>query len=471
MRLKGAVCLSVRIHRYIAVFLGMALAISLSSINPAYADALQLKYNFEKKIESSVASSSKPAPPAQRASYVQNLELGTSAFAISKNEEESIQFDFEKRRIRYLDHHTRSMRDVSLYPFLCKRDMMMQRQYLVRRQLEEMTQSFQTNISPFTLSCITGLPYPGNSNAEISVEEKDKTVVFSHKGRVVTTVTFSDTAVPESFANSYGKAILYELELHPTVRKQIADRKKVIEHLSYTVQLLKSGNSPAQTRTTTMQLLGTSRSADTVSAPNGYKLTFPTESPLCKFQEKLFFQTHPIELIESDKVIAEAQQLMAKQDYLDAFFCLMEFGMESNKDMGGALSVIQDQLSKEPVMLEMDKVLHAIGTPQQATDAFKELDLFKNQAPLKGYIMEVLKGNIALQYGLKADDLFLNGLNQNPLLAGVYVDLGTYYKMQERPDLAWDCFDLARQICPTHPTLIKVQRFEKILVDRHPEYF
>jgi len=461
-----------RIHRHVAVGLGVALAISLSFINGAYADVLQLKYKIEKEIENSAGSSSESAQPAQQTSYVQTFDLDRNAFEISRNEEQSAQFDFEKRRIRYLDHHTRTMRDVSLYPILCNRDMNMQRQYLIRKQLGDMKQSFQTNINPFTLSCITGLPYPENSDAEISVEDRDKTVVFSHKGRVITTVTFSDTPVPESFTNSYGKAILYELELHPMVRKRIADRKKVIEKLSYTVQLLGGEDSTStQTRTTTMQLLGTANGANNVSAPNKYKLTFSAESPLCKLQEKVFLRERPIELMESDKVIPEAQQLMAKKDFLDAFFCLMEFGMESSKDTRAAQSVIQGQLSKEPVMIEMDKVLHAVGTPQQATAAFKELDLIKKQAPLKGYIMEVLKGNIALQYGLRADDLFLKGLNQNPLLAGVYVDLGTYYKMQKRVDLAWDCFDLARQICPTHPTLNQVQRFEKMLVDRHPEYF
>jgi hypothetical protein len=175
--------------------------------------------------------------------------------------------------------------------------------------------------------------------------------------------------------------------------------------------------------------------------------------------------------LESDRVIAEAQQLMAKKDPLDAFCCLAEFGMESSKDTRAAQSMIQERLSKEPFMIEMDKILRAVDTPQQATAALKELDQMKKQAPLKGYIMEVSKGYLANHYGLKADDLFLNGLNQNPLLTGVYVDLGTYYKKEKRVDLAWDCFDLARQICPTHHTLNQVQCLEKMLVDRHPEYF
>jgi hypothetical protein len=267
----------------------VALAISLSFINSAYANVLQLKYKIERKIENSAGTSNKSVEPAQQTSCVQTLDLDRNAFAISPNEEKSTQFDFEKRRIRYLDHRAHTMRDVSLYLIVCNSDMTMQRNYLIRKQLGNMKQSFQTNVDPFTLSCITGLPYPDNSDAEISVEEKDKTVVFIHKGRVITTVTFSDTPLPESFANSYDKAVLYELELHPMVRKQIADRKKLIEKLSYTVQLLGGEDSSStQTRTTTMQLVGTAEGANSVSAPVNYKLTFSPESPSLNSRRRYF---------------------------------------------------------------------------------------------------------------------------------------------------------------------------------------
>ncbi|HEY9712990.1 MAG TPA: hypothetical protein V6C72_05950, partial [Chroococcales cyanobacterium] len=115
--------------------------------------------------------------------------------------------------------------------------------------------------------------------------------------------------------------------------------------------------------------------------------------------------------------------------------------------------------------------LHEARTEQEVGAALNEFDQIKKQAPLKGYVIEIFKGNVALHSNRKADEMFLKALSQNPLLTGTYVDLGTYYKSQKRVDLAWDCFDLARQICPDHPALGGVTQLEKMLVERHPEYF
>ncbi|MBX3073296.1 hypothetical protein KF728_14935 [Candidatus Obscuribacterales bacterium] len=444
---------------------------SLFLCGSAHADVLKLEYKIEKTIETEANHGKKTtALTTNHDSSNQTFLLDSNAFAISKNEDE-MQFQFADRRIRFLDHKTRTYRDVSIYPILVNRFAAMQRTYLIRKELTDLKQEFQSNIDSFTMSCITGLPFPKEENVELSSTEKDKTVTFRHNGRVVTTVTFSDTPIADAFCISYGKALLYELELHPLVRKQILERKMVIERLSYDVELRTAEDFKSrEKRSTTVQLIGTANDTGKILIPDGYKKAFSEDSPLHKLQETVFLPDHPIELPSQDKVVSDAQELIKKKETLDAFLCLLEFGIESNNATEPVRRMIKKLSQNESPISKMGK-LHEARTNQEIAEALEEFDQIKKQAPLKGYLIEVFKGNVASQSDMKADEMFLNALNQNPLLTGTYVDLAAYSNSRKRFVLAWDCYDLARQICPDHPTLNRVRFLEKSLADSYPEYF
>lgn len=435
------------------------------------ANGLELEYRIEQTIERNTGGSKTGTQITDRNLVNRTFILGKDAFAFWHNKDEATQVDFGQRRIRYLNHRNHTIRDVSLYPLLCNRDMTMQRHYMIRKELNELKRKFQTNVDSFTLSCMLRLPFPGTSGTDISCVESGKTLTFRHKGRLITTVTFRDQPISESLANSYGKAILYQMELHPVVWKRITERKMVIESLSYDLSMDDSNDPEShQTRRTTMQLLGIASNTSSIRAPETYKIAFSSDSPLYQQQRKVFLRDAPIELPESGKVISETQALIAMKQPLEAFLCLTEFGIEVGDDKPVAMRIIERNLKSEP-LIERVEELRAVSNTQEVESALEQLDQFKKKAPLRGYIIEVFKGGIAVRSEARADESFLNALEQNPFLTGTYVDLATYYKSRKRVDLAWDCFDLARQICPGHPILNGATRLERDLADRHPEYF
>ena len=71
----------------------------------------------------------------------------------------------------------------------------------------------------------------------------------------------------------------------------------------------------------------------------------------------------------------------------------------------------------------------------------------------------------------RAEILYREILARNPYLTGVYKDLGDLFASRFDMDRAWRCWDLARQLCPQHPRLVAVERFEAKLRAAHDEYF
>jgi len=71
----------------------------------------------------------------------------------------------------------------------------------------------------------------------------------------------------------------------------------------------------------------------------------------------------------------------------------------------------------------------------------------------------------------KARGLFLEVLAENPMIAGVWKDLGDLYYSGYDTGPAWRCWDLGRRISPGHPLFQEVGELESQMLADHPEYF
>ena len=71
----------------------------------------------------------------------------------------------------------------------------------------------------------------------------------------------------------------------------------------------------------------------------------------------------------------------------------------------------------------------------------------------------------------QAVDLFVGALEVNPYIAGVYKDLGDIHYRQYDMYTAWQCWDAARDLAPSHFMLGDIQKLEQHLETEYPEFF
>lgn len=62
-------------------------------------------------------------------------------------------------------------------------------------------------------------------------------------------------------------------------------------------------------------------------------------------------------------------------------------------------------------------------------------------------------------------------LTANPYIVGAWKDLGDLYFNEYNTRDAWRCWDLARELLPTHGLLKTVGEFEQNLLNTYPEFF
>lgn len=478
--------------RVAGVLLGLTLCVGTSVA--AQAEVMKFKYeavcNVEnlKPTEGSEASSAVPvemrdvgkresyqdsagkkksAAEPTNSKWEESVVLGTDQISCSKSDGESTQYDFKNKRIRILDSKTKTYVDVSLFPIIGFRDAEVQNRVLLSKILEKSGASLPKDMfDMFSISCDLGvMPPEGVAEPEITSVEKDKTIIFTHNGKTVTEVTFTDTPLSDSFSNTYGKAILYKCKLHPSIWKQIVARKKVIDKLSYS-----SPKLPGSVEHISLRLLSTGSDAGDVTIPEGFKRTFDAGSPLRSLQEKIVASEKPVVMPTRDGAIAEAKQFVKDKHYVDAFLSLIEYSLATGDGASDAMRAIRDEIGDNPTISRIATLL-APKSEEDAKEFLEEFDEIEKEVHKKGYVLEIFKGNLAQSIHEPADKMFLKALNANPLITGAYKDLGESYESQWQMDLAWDCFDMARKLCPDHPLLGSVNDMEKLLQDRHPEYF
>ncbi len=461
----------------------LGLTIAVGTCAAANADVIKMKYEVVSSVEQlkmpepdgassavpvevqDVGRKAKSEPTSTKAE--ETFVLGTNMLSSYKTENEETQYDFKNKRIRLVDNKTKTYVDVSLYPVIGFRDAEMQNRMLLSKVLEQSKVNIPAEMfDAFSISSDLGVMPPGDAKEpEIEIVEKDNTITFKHGGKTVTEVTFSDTALDDTFANTYGKAILYKCKIHPLVWKQIQARKKIIDKLSFAAPRL-----PGAIEHISLKLLSTTRDTSDIKIPDDYKRKFDSTSPLYTLQEKVILPNKPIVMPTKEAAVAEAKQLIKDKQYVDAFLTMIEYSLATGDGASDAIRTIREEIG-DNVTISRIATLLTPKTEEDAKEFLEEFDEIEKVVHKKGYVIEIFKGNLAQSINEPADKMFLKALHANPLITGAYKDLGESYESQWQMDLAWDCFDIARTLCPTHPLLKNVEDMERILQERHPEYF
>ena len=135
----------------------------------------------------------------------------------------------------------------------------------------------------------------------------------------------------------------------------------------------------------------------------------------------------------------------------------------------------KDQLAavKSDAAVQQFVGIAAAQTKGALTAALPILAELRASAGSKDYVLKIYEANYRSQLGQRDEPVALFGdvLAANPLLPGVYKDLGDLYFAQGDTSRAWRCWDSGRRLAPDVELFEAVKRFEQQMVRQHPEYF
>jgi hypothetical protein len=174
----------------------------------------------------------------------------------------------------------------------------------------------------------------------------------------------------------------------------------------------------------------------------------------------------------SQQILKEAETDMQQGRLFDAMLGWLEYGLTSGDQSGKAIRGNLEELGKNADCVELFGALEP-KTKEEAEKSVKTLAALRGKSQSRMHVLMIFEANT--RTGLKdpgeASKLFRAALKDAPHIAGAWKDLGDiYYGSYNMPN-AWRCWDAARQMAPQHPMLKDFDKFEQMLVTRHPEYF
>lgn len=172
------------------------------------------------------------------------------------------------------------------------------------------------------------------------------------------------------------------------------------------------------------------------------------------------------------KQLADAKRL-AEADHALAFLLS---GIETNLMFGGDFpSELMPLLAKVRAHPDIAAFTTAVSprSADEAKAALETLTRLQKVAAEKAYVLRIFHGNHSQNLGdseTAADD-YRAALIANPLITGLWKDYGMMLLSSYQAEAAWQCFDAARAIAPSHALVEDVDRLEARLLKDHPEYF
>lgn len=113
---------------------------------------------------------------------------------------------------------------------------------------------------------------------------------------------------------------------------------------------------------------------------------------------------------------------------------------------------------------------HLSGKDEEASAALRDLEEPAGEALP---VLSIFEGGVQRerQNFKEAQNLYVRALQGDPYLTGAWKDLGDLYYHEYECELAWQCWDTARHLCPHHKMLEDVNQLEKQLVIQCPGFF
>lgn len=460
----------------IATFASAIIFLGACGSNTAKAETLQLEFDTTTKTQPATpppvpgkkqeSTTKTNVEPSEKTLNGLKVRLNNQSFSIAADADHTEIYDFGKKLVLRLNNKEKSFDQNSLYSIAGFKEPEIHNRAMLREVLKK-TGVKENPFDPYDVSCELGLPFPDQpENPGIKVTADGNKVTYAHNGKVVVEADLGDD-VPSAYQPILEKYYIYNSNLHPFIRKDLLGRKKFLKHLHYDVNSMRAQVTVDQTL-----MSNAIAPEETIEVPSGFHRSFDSKSPLFSLQQKILTSGTAPALPTMDATFKAAKECLQNKQNVDAVFTMFEHNLMTGETDNEKNKEIFSVAMNDP---EVTTIWRAIEQPTSEEDAktkLSDLEKIDTKKYAKGYLIEIFKGNIitTLQKGSPPTN-FLAALKSNPLIVGVYKDLGTFYYSRFESGDAWDCFELARAIKPTHPMLKEVTEIEKGLEKRAPDLF
>ena len=174
----------------------------------------------------------------------------------------------------------------------------------------------------------------------------------------------------------------------------------------------------------------------------------------------------------AEALVAEGVAAAQAGRMLKAILAFLERTLVSGDDLPPEFSAHREAITADANVKAFLQALRPANA-EEARAAIATMSRLQLLVPRKAYALAMYKANFSTNLGepdAAAKD-FHAALAKNPLLTGVWKDLGfIHYNGYDAPG-AWRCWDAARRIAPQHGMLSQVTKLEAQMLAEHPEYF
>ena len=401
------------------------------------------------------------------------VALGGDYFLVEKDGAGTL-YDFKGKRILTQAAGKHEWTEISLFSDLGFRVMEYQNRVMLGRVLSAggiKDPSVARMGDPFELETLFCLRFP-NERGKPVVGLKKETLEngawsFRKDGKEVVLFKPSASAVPERFRAVFERWLVYACRVHPDIRREIV----ASGHVPQT--LLTHWKNTGEGDTSSLELKSVGESEGTVVMPAAEAATLSTaEGPLRELVDLSRDPKRRAEGPTTDSLKRFADEAMASGRVLDGFLALLEITFQNGGDIAADFRRYRERISQDEGckrffegMAQSDK-----ASCEHAVQVLRAID---RKQLKKDYIVDIHLADAlsTLGRGAEAETVFLSVLHRNPLLVGVWNDLGQQYYRGYEMGKAWLCWDTARAICPGHPMLKSITEMEGRFVADFPDFF
>ena len=418
-------------------------------------------------VDPAVETTGRGMPTAGRTSL--SVTLGAKTMIV-RSPDDTIVYDFERRRSVVLDPKTRTRVEYSLYAPVGFAVFELRNRNVIAQVLSKARSGKDVTVVPGNITTVTenehalGIQESPSQPLRVTTEPSD--TVYSSESRVLARVSNEGTPVAPEDARMFAQFVRHRIAVHPQVLAAVVESSRIPTRIVVT-----NLDPGPVSRTLTVTSIGPASEAP--PDLRAFRARVPADD------------TDPIDAILDRGANLTAQQLAAarqksEDDVAAAFrdgrvLDALLGSLERNSITGAGLPALT---AEQKATIQSDpptrRFLSIIGYTRK-DDLPGAIAVLDELRPLtsKTFIIDLTKANDLAMLGkrVEAQAMFIDVLNANPCLGGAYKDLGDALFGGWDVPRAWRSWDVGRRIAPRFPSYTAVDQFERSLSTGHPEYF
>lgn len=383
-------------------------------------------------------------------------------YARTESEKDATVYDFTARRVLRLDRKTEELSNDSLYATVGgRRYELDNRAFLsgVMQGAGVKNEATSLTRSEHELS----MRHPENKEPKIASKTAKGEQRFSH-GRSELMAWSSETIAAEpAERDAFIRFFRLKYGGHPDAVAALQKVNGIPKRIRITTGMVRE--------TTRIEIADVQRTPDAPYAPLEGKEA-AADGELAPAIAAVRTSTPESRAAKQEALLAAAVRAAGEQRYLAAILGFLEINLMTGRDLPPEFEANRAAIVADPDV----RTLLTNLNPESEDAATKSLDALTRlqlAAPGKAYVTGIFKANIAGRLGRREDAFrdYQIALLANPLITGVWKDLGEHLFEAYNPYDAWRCWDIARMLAPGHPLLAEVNALEERLLKEFPEYF